>query len=90
MLAAVLLRHLFQRAKTWDGFMPRITDSMDVAAICGVVFCAMYLFSFATLPLTHNVVEDDAEVYEALREPSKRSKKALRSEDSSRSKRAVE
>jgi hypothetical protein len=52
-----LLAHLYERSRSagWgDGavsYMPRITDSWDVAAVVGVVFCVGYLFAVGGTPL---------------------------------------
>lgn len=54
---AALLQHLYKRSKSagWgDGavsYMPRITDSWDVAAVVGVVVLIAYLFAMAGVPL---------------------------------------
>jgi farnesyl-diphosphate farnesyltransferase len=38
-----LLRHLYLARGAWEGYMPRITDSWDVAACVGAVACVAYL-----------------------------------------------
>lgn len=52
---AYLLQYLYKQSKTWgDGantYMPRITDSVDVAAVVGAVFCIGYLFAVGGAPL---------------------------------------
>jgi farnesyl-diphosphate farnesyltransferase len=55
---AALLQHLYRRSRTdggWgDGsatYLPRITDSWDVAALVGVVACVAYLFAVGGAPL---------------------------------------
>lgn len=56
-VAALLLQHLYKRSRSagWgDGsasYLPRITDSWDVAAVAGVVACVAYLFAVGGAPL---------------------------------------
>lgn len=50
-----LLKHLYSQSSAWraesNNFLPRITDSWDVAALAGVVACIAYLFACAGVPI---------------------------------------
>ena len=53
-VAVALLARLHERSASWgDGdarAMPRITDSLDVAAVAGVAACLLWCFAAAALP----------------------------------------
>ena len=87
-ILAALLRHLYVRSQIagWvanDGaaaYLPRITDSWDVAALAGAVACIAVLFAGAGVPVALQLtnaaaVEEDADVSavsgKLLRSPAK-------------------
>ena len=53
-LFCVLTRYLYSRTPEWamsGRYMPRLTDSWDVAALASVLACVLYLFAFTGVPL---------------------------------------
>lgn len=56
------LMYLQERSKHWSGYMPRITDSWDVAVLTLGVACALYLLIFTGVPIITAV--SDTAAYE--------------------------
>jgi farnesyl-diphosphate farnesyltransferase len=55
LLLAYLLQHLYKRSRAWDAFLPRITDSWDVAALALAVSCALFLLVFGGVPVVQSL-----------------------------------
>lgn len=54
----VLAWFLNGRMHMWDGFMPRFTDSLDVAAVAGMAAILLYLLAFCGVPFSSGLVND--------------------------------
>jgi len=46
------------RKDKWDGFMPRFTDSLDVAAVAGLAAILLYLLAFCGVPFSSGLVNE--------------------------------
>mmetsp|Transcript_18418 Transcript_18418/g.65217 ORF Transcript_18418/g.65217 Transcript_18418/m.65217 type:complete len:763 (-) Transcript_18418:210-2498(-) len=53
-----LLYFLFQRRDRWEGNLPRITNSVDVAAVAAVTAVTLYLLAFCGVPMTNGIVSE--------------------------------
>jgi len=50
-IAIAAVRWLLLRRGSWQGWAPRLTDSWDVAALCLLVVCGLYLMGFSYVPV---------------------------------------
>lgn len=49
---------LYQRRTNWDGYMPRVTDRLDVFAVAILATVSLYLLMFCGVPFSSNVAKD--------------------------------